>query len=166
MSITIDASSLISPGEEEGEVVLNFPPPKLRTSRFVLGYSLKTALPDFTSAWTWVSGRRTNTEEETPQENGKSEEQPESSPEVTLHASVSGAIRQSKQAFRVPTLDGGTEVIKVISNELLIIRSLSTDRNFIDGRFAFPGRRYVQPGRHCQSPNHNCWVTYKSSIHV
>lgn len=115
MSVTVDASSLISPGEEEGEVVLNFPPPKLRASRFVLGYSFKTALPDFASAWTWFSGRHTDTEEENSQENGKAEEQSDSTPEVTFHANVSGAIRKSKRAFRLPTPDGGTEVIKVIS---------------------------------------------------
>lgn len=114
MSVTVDASSLISPGEEEGEVVLNFPPPKLRASRFVLGYSFKTALPDFAGALTWFSGREKDAEEETSQENEKVEEESGFPPEVTFHANVSGAIRPSKQAFRLPTPDGGTEVVKVI----------------------------------------------------
>lgn len=114
MSITVDASSLISPGEEEGEVVLNFPPPKLRASRFVLGYSFKTALPDFAGAWTWFSGRQNDAEEETSQENEKVEEESGFPPEVIFHANVSGAVRQSKQAFKLPTPDGGTEVVKVM----------------------------------------------------
>jgi DnaJ family protein C protein 11 len=129
MSITIDASSLISPGEEEGEVVLNLPPPNLRTSRFVLGYTFKTALPDFAGAWTWFTERHTDMEEKASQEDEKPEEQDQFPPEVTFHASVSGAIRQSKQAFRLPTPDGGTEVVKVIvPNELLIVWSIDTDR--------------------------------------
>jgi DnaJ family protein C protein 11 len=114
MSVTIDASSLFSLDEEEDEVVLNLPPPNLRASRFVLGYTFKTALPDFAGAWAWFSGRHKDMEEETSQKNEKEEEQSESPPEITFHASVSGAIRQSKQAFRLPTPDGGTEVVKVI----------------------------------------------------
>jgi DnaJ homolog subfamily C member 11 len=121
VSVTIDASSLISPGEEEGEVGFNFPPPKLRVSRFVLGYSFKTALPDFAGAWTWFSGRQKDTEEETSAESENVEEESGFPPEVTFHANVSGAIRPSKQAFRLPTPDGGTEVVKVIVPTQLLI---------------------------------------------
>jgi DnaJ domain len=107
MSIGINASSLVSAGEEEGYVQLNVPTARL--SRFGLGYAFSTSLPEFSGLWTWISGNRRDVEGEPLQEDAKTP-----SPEINFQTSITGAIRKTKQQIQVEHDDGTTEIIKVI----------------------------------------------------
>ncbi|EED17862.1 DnaJ domain protein [Talaromyces stipitatus ATCC 10500] len=118
VSVTVDASSWISPGEEEDELRITWPPP-MRVSRYVLGYNFKAALPDFSSAWTWFSGNHTEPEEEISQEDDKPEEQLQSSPEVTFHTSINGAVVQIRQPLKISYEDGTTEIVQIDGPRIL-----------------------------------------------
>ncbi|OKL64454.1 hypothetical protein UA08_00446 [Talaromyces atroroseus] len=122
MSIGIDASSLVSPGEEEGYVQLNMP--TVRPSRYGLGYAFKTTLPDFSGLWAWVSGNQGDVEGEPLPEDAKPE-----LPEVTFQTSISGAVRKTNQKIQVEREDGTSEIIKVDGPSILGAATFSLNAN-------------------------------------
>lgn len=111
MSIGLDASSLVSPGEEEGYIQLNVP--NVRPSRYGLAYSFKTGLPDFSALWPWSSDNCNGAEEE-PLQDEKSKGLGDS-PEITFQATVGGAIRRTKQSIELAYTDGTSGTVKVSS---------------------------------------------------
>lgn len=118
ISIGIDASSLVSFDEEEGSVQLNVP--TLRPSRYGVGYTFRTALPDF--VWTWISGSRRETEEELPQEDTDAQ-----LPEITFQATVNGPIRKTTQQYEVKYSNGESATIDVMSSTNFFKWSIRAD---------------------------------------
>lgn len=105
MSITLDASALMSPGESDDEILIDFPPPTY-VRRFVLGYTFKVGLPDFSFARAWLPASRAERGEESSSDDNKPEVQAETGPEVTIHASVNGGVRYFTNTLDVVNPNG------------------------------------------------------------
>lgn len=95
ISVGIDASSLISVDEEEGDVYVHMP--SADVSSYALGYNFRTPLPIPTSLFGDAEEDETETEENA----GKSDPEAKT-PEMVISARVSGLLRELEREVEDP----------------------------------------------------------------
>ncbi|KAH8702084.1 DnaJ domain protein [Talaromyces proteolyticus] len=145
ISISLDATSLISTNLEGDGVQLNVP--TVRPSHYVLKYSFKTPLPSFAGLWPSVKDDNDIDDiDGAPVQENKSQLEPESSaPELTFNASIGGGIRDTIQRVKYEE-DGIQKTDKVNGPPIVVSRAFTLSGN-ITHSFTGLGLRAGSPSR-------------------
>ncbi|CRG87431.1 DnaJ homolog subfamily C member 11 homolog [Talaromyces islandicus] len=126
ITIGLDASSMLSPGEEEGGVYISVP--EVRPNRAGVSYSFTTPLPDISSLWSSSSDGLEVSDEESDQGKQKRAES-DNSPEVTFNAEISGTLRATQR--KVAYLEDGIEkTTKIPDTPVIVPATLNLGASF------------------------------------
>lgn len=106
----LDASSMISPSDEEGSVLLSMP--SIHPYRYSIGYSFRSPLPQFTPFWSKGKDENAEMDEEATSADAAKQQRPKQT-EVTFNASIGGKIATPKQKVKIEFEDGEQEITEV-----------------------------------------------------
>jgi hypothetical protein len=110
LTVGLDASSMISPSDQEGLVFLSIP--SIHPYKYSIGYTFRSALPQFTSFWSTAKDENDELDEEAPSANAAKLQKLKQT-EVNFSASIGGNIATPKQKVNLEFEDGREETTEV-----------------------------------------------------